>query len=138
LGGLPENRSQLWSQKALVESKYEVGTEFTDHGIVVEKDTCSIVFRLASSPRYCPDSPRDMDGLVELLVEPNFTKGYVDFIFKTVFFAGTGYKGPPGTKFIPRPIDWAHRQYTKLLMESSVGRLRAGSIARYDPVTLQD
>ncbi|KAK5054575.1 hypothetical protein LTR84_001466 [Exophiala bonariae] len=124
LGGLPESENQLWSKQELIENEYEIGTEFTDHGIVVEKDQQSILFRMSDSPRNCPDSPRDMDGLIELRVESDFANKHVDLIFKTVFFAGTGFKGPPGGKFIPGPVDWAHRQYTKLLVEAAVARVR--------------
>jgi hypothetical protein len=123
-GSLPENQSQIWSRKSLRECKYDVGTEFTDHVVVLDKTPKSIVFRAASSPRHRPDSPRDMDGLVEILAVPDFENGHVDFIFKTAFFAGTGFKGAPGTKLIPAVVEYAHRQYTKLLMESAIARVR--------------
>lgn len=123
-GSLPENRGQLWTRQSLLSSTYNVGTAFTDHIIVLEKTHEFIVFRAASSPRFMPDSPRDMDGLVEISAVPDFENGYVDFFFKTAFFAGTGYKGPEGSKFIPSIVKWAHRQYTKLLMEAAIKRVK--------------
>lgn len=123
-GSLPENRDQLWTRQSLLSSTYDVGTAFTDHIIVLEKTPEIIIFRAATSPRFMPDSPRDMDGLVEIAAVPDFENGYVDFFFKTAFFAGTGYKGPKGSKFIPSVVEWAHRQYTKLLMEAAIPRVK--------------
>lgn len=65
-----------------------------------------------------------MDGLVELEALPDFEKGHVDFIFKTAFFVGTGYKGAPGTKMLPWVVEWAHRQYTKAIVEAGLSRVR--------------
>jgi hypothetical protein len=124
-GSLPENRGQLWTRESLLSSNYDVGTAFTDHIIVLEKTPEMIMFRAATSPRFLPDSPRDIDALIEIATVPNFEEGYVSFFFKTTFFAGTGFKGPEGSKVLPSVIDWAHRQYTKFLMEAAIGNLSA-------------
>ncbi|KIX97393.1 uncharacterized protein Z520_06845 [Fonsecaea multimorphosa CBS 102226] len=100
-----------------------VGTAFTDHLVVLDKTPQSVLLRGGKSPLTRPDMPRDMDGLLEIQVVPDFDKGHVDFIFKSVFFAGTGIdrgEGSSEVKIVPEPLVWAHKQYTKLLVESGV------------------
>ncbi|OQV08923.1 hypothetical protein CLAIMM_13130 [Cladophialophora immunda] len=123
-GMLPETQSQLWSKQSLLQSKYEVGTEFTDHLVVLDKTPQSILLRGGQSPRNQPQSPRDMDGLLEIQAVPDFDRGYIDFKFKSVFFAGTGFEGASGAKIVPSALDWAHKQYTKLLVESGLRRVK--------------
>ncbi|OAP55812.1 hypothetical protein AYL99_09964 [Fonsecaea erecta] len=123
-GALPETQSQLWTKQSLLQSKYDTGTAFTDHLVVLNKTPQSIILRGGQSPRNQPETPRDMDGLLEIQAVPDFDNGYVDFKFKSVFFAGTGFDASSGAKVVPDPLVWAHKQYTKLLVESGLRRVR--------------
>jgi len=116
-GDVARTGHQLWDRKELHESKYEVGTEITDHFEVVEKDVSDgrIVVR-------CGDSPlnrgvRDSDGLFEMSVKVDKEKGEAVFGLKSVFFKGLG-KSDAGP--MPSHIEFLHRYYTKLWMESAV------------------
>jgi len=102
----------------LHESKYEVGTQITDHFEVVEKVTEEegrIVVR-------CGDSPlnrdvRPSDGLFEMSVKIDREKGEAVFGLKSVLFQGLGKaEGKP----MPAHIEFLHRVYTKLWMETAV------------------
>jgi hypothetical protein len=106
---------QLWTPRELRNSTYEVGTQVTDHFEVLEKTGDRIVFR-------CGDSPlkRDVrlsDGLFELSANVNPEQGVVEFNLKSVMYQGLGK-----SSVVPMPshIEWLHRQYVKLLMESAL------------------
>jgi hypothetical protein len=106
---------QLWSRQELRSSTYEVGTEITDHFEVVEHTAESIVVR-------CGDSPlnkglRSSDGLFEMSAKVNQAEGVVEFGLRSVFYLGLGKAdGPP----MPAHIEFLHREYAKLWMETAV------------------
>jgi hypothetical protein len=64
---------------------------------------------------------RSSDGLFEIATEVRLDKGYAEFRLKSVFYQGLG-------KATGVPMDgfmwWAHKQYTKLWMESAVRNVR--------------
>lgn len=115
----------MWTRQSLRESKYDIGTEVTDHLVVLDKNVKSILFRAGSSPRVNPDTPKGMDGLIEIQAIPHFDKDQVEFKFKTVFFIGTGFDDKAGTKVVPLPMEMGHRVYTKLLMAIGVDSIKA-------------
>jgi hypothetical protein len=111
-------KHNLWSRQELQDSTYDVGTLVTDHFEVVSKTPDSIVLRCGDSPKK--QSVRDTDGLFEIAVVVKPNQGVAEFQLKSVFFQGMGNAaGPP----MPSHIEFLHRQYTKLLMETSVRRL---------------
>jgi hypothetical protein len=117
---------QLWDRKELRESSYDVGTQITDHFEVVEKvveenGSGRIVVRCGDSP--LKTGVRDSDGLFEMGVEilpvEEGKVPEVEFRLKSVFFKGLGkVEGEAGP--MPAHVEFAHRLYTKLWMESAV------------------
>ncbi|KAI6708391.1 hypothetical protein JHW43_009072, partial [Diplocarpon mali] len=106
---------QLWDRAALLASTYEPGTEITDHFEVVSKTPTSIVVRCGDSPLV--QTVRDSDGLFEMGVEIKREEGVAEFRLKSVFFQGTG---TTGTKPMPAHIEFLHRLYTKVWMETAL------------------
>ncbi|KAH8593929.1 hypothetical protein B0O99DRAFT_688356 [Bisporella sp. PMI_857] len=110
---------QLWSRSALQQASYEPGTQVTDHFEVVYKEPTKIAFRCGDSPLI--RGPRPNDGLFEMVTNVKKEEGVVEFGLKSVFFAGNQKtEGKP----MPDPIEWLHRLYTKLLMETALPRLQ--------------
>jgi len=118
---------QLWDRKELKENSYNVGTQITDHFEVVEK----VIDEDGRGGRIvvrCGDSPlktgvRDSDGLFEMGVDflpvEEGKVPEVEFRLKSVFFKGLGkVEGDAGP--MPPHVEFAHRLYTKLWMESAV------------------
>ncbi|KAJ5550316.1 hypothetical protein N7461_005014 [Penicillium sp. DV-2018c] len=111
----PETANQLWDRKDLLENKYEVGTLITDHFEVVEKTEDRIVVRCGDSPRI--REVRPSDGLFEIGAVIKRDQGVAEFSLKSCFYQGLGKaEGEP----MDGKIAWAHRQYTKLLLETGV------------------
>lgn len=109
---------QLWSRADLQASTYPVGTQITDHFEVVSKTPDAITVR-------CGDSPlnkglRDSDGLFEMGVEVKKDEGVAEFRLKSLFYKGLTKVDPEAGGPMPSHVEWAHRQYTKLWMESAV------------------
>jgi len=70
----------------------------------------------------CGDSPlktgvRDSDGLFEMAVKINKEEGVAEFRLKSVFYKGLG---TASEKPMPDHIEFLHRLYTKLWMETAV------------------
>ncbi|KAB8293399.1 hypothetical protein EYC80_007718 [Monilinia laxa] len=107
---------QLWTAPQFQSSTYEVGTQVTDHFEVVSKSPTSIVFRCGDSPLNT--GVRDSDGLFEMKASIDKAEGVAVFELKSVFFKGTGKSTQ---KPMPEHIEFAHRLYTKLWMETAVG-----------------
>jgi hypothetical protein len=106
---------QLWDKKELAEAKYEVGTQITDHFEVVEKDASKIVVRCGDSP--LKREVRPSDGLFEMSVRVDREKGEAVFGLRSIFFQGLG---KAEKKPMPEHIEFLHRLYTKLWMETAV------------------
>lgn len=109
---------QLWSRPELKASTYEVGTQITDHFEVVSKTPEAIVVRCGDSP--LKQEVRDSDGLFEMGVDIKKDEGVAEFRLKSVFYKGLGKAdGKP----MPEHIEFLHRLYTKLWMETAVGNV---------------
>lgn len=107
---------QLWSPNDLKTSNYPIGTEITDHFQVVEKTEDRIVVRCGDSP--LKRDVRESDGLFEMSVDVKQDEGVAVFYLKSVFFNGlTGKKEGP---VMPFHMEWLHREYAKLWMESAL------------------
>jgi hypothetical protein len=105
----------LWSRQELLNSTYDVGTQITDHFEVVSKTPEAIVVRCGVSP--LKTGVRDSDGLFEMGVTVNKEEGVAEFRLKSVFYKGLGTAtGPP----MPAHVEFAHRLYTKLWMETAL------------------
>jgi len=114
-GDVGRTGHQLWDKKELHESRYEVGTQITDHFEVVKKDAGKIVVRAGDSPLV--RGVRASDGLFEMSVRIDRERGEAVFGLKSVLFQGLGKAdGPP----MPPHIEFLHRVYTKLWMETAV------------------
>ncbi|KAL2793194.1 hypothetical protein BJX66DRAFT_232293 [Aspergillus keveii] len=108
-------QSQLWSPEQLRTSEYSLGTMVTDHFEVIEKTPTSIIMRSGDSPRN--QAVRQVDGLFEISAVAKHDEGVVELGLKTCFFQGLGKaQASP----VPAPIEWLHRQYVKLLLETAV------------------
>jgi hypothetical protein len=106
---------QLWDTKALKESEYPVGTQITDHFEVLTKTPESIIVRCGDSPRKTEVRPSD--GLFEMKAEIKRDEGVAEFQLKSVFYQGLGKAtGNP----MPAHIEFLHRLYTKLWMETAI------------------
>jgi hypothetical protein len=109
---------QLWTRPELLSSTYDVGTQITDHFEVMSKTPESIVVRCGDSP--LKTGVRDSDGLFEMGVKINRDEGVAEFRLKSVFYKGLGRaENPP----MPSHVEFAHRLYTKLWMESAVSNV---------------
>lgn len=111
----PETADHLWNRSDLLSNNYEVGTIITDHFEVVEKTEDRILVRCGDSPRI--REVRPSDGLFEIAAVVKRDQGVAEFSLKSCFYQGLG-------KAEAAPMDekvaWAHRQYTKLLLETAV------------------
>ncbi|KAH6677356.1 hypothetical protein B0J14DRAFT_476060 [Halenospora varia] len=109
---------QLWSRQELASSTYDVGTQITDHFEVLSKSPSSILIRCGDSP--LKNTVRDSDGLFEIGVEVKKEEGVAEFRLKSCFYKGLGKAdGKP----MPEHVEFAHRLYTKLWMETAVRSL---------------
>ncbi|KIW92469.1 uncharacterized protein Z519_06316 [Cladophialophora bantiana CBS 173.52] len=130
---------QLWTPAQLRSSTYEVGTEITDHFVVLDKTPGRILIRCGDSPLHNPDKPRPSDGLFEMCATADFDQGFAEFRLKSIFYVGEGEwasasavqgKGEDKeTKWENRgPMQgtmlYAHKLYTKLWMESALKRVK--------------
>lgn len=106
---------QLWETAELQSSDYKLGTEITDHFEVVDKNSSSIVVRCGDSP--LKKGVRDSDGLFEMGVEVKQNEGVAEFRLKSVFYKGLGTAAEAP---MPTHVEFAHRLYTKLWMETAV------------------
>ncbi|KAF4632828.1 hypothetical protein G7Y89_g5290 [Cudoniella acicularis] len=109
---------QLWTRPELASSTYEVGTQITDHFEVVSKTPNSIIVRCGDSP--LKTGVRDSDGLFEIGVEVKQDEGVAEFRLKSCFYKGLGTASAPP---MPSHVEFAHRLYTKLWMETAVRSL---------------
>ncbi|KAL9621316.1 MAG: hypothetical protein Q9160_004207 [Pyrenula sp. 1 TL-2023] len=114
----PENaRTQLWEARQLLTCEYPMGAVVTDHFEVVGRGEEVVLVRCGDSPKR--QGVRGSDGLFEISVA-GVGEGEVEFRLKSVFWRGEGKVregegGPMGAT-----VQWAHRVYDKVLMESGV------------------
>ncbi|EXJ93510.1 hypothetical protein A1O1_01902 [Capronia coronata CBS 617.96] len=111
---------QLWTPQQLKTSTYDVGTEVTDHFVVLDKTPTSILFRCGDSPLHNPDTPRPSDGLFGLTAKADFDKGFAEFRLKSIFFQGEGEAQEKTQGPMPSTLVWLHQLYTKFFMESAM------------------
>ncbi|KIY02053.1 uncharacterized protein Z520_02191 [Fonsecaea multimorphosa CBS 102226] len=115
----PTTAHQLWRRSELLHSPYDVGTEITNHFVVLSKTPASILLRCGDSPLNTPHGPRDVDGLFEMSIATYKDEGVAEFRMKSLFYHGVG-------KVSVSPIrqfsleGWAHKRYVKLLLEEAV------------------
>jgi len=86
---------------------------------VVTKTPTSIVVRCGDSPRNT--GIRASDGLFEMSVNVKEDEGVAEFGLKSVFYVGDK---PAEGKPMPAHIEFLHRLYTKLWIETAVLRLQ--------------
>ncbi|KAK4995017.1 hypothetical protein LTR66_005072 [Elasticomyces elasticus] len=108
---------QLWDAPALKSSNYPIGTQITDHFEVLSHTPNSIIVRCGDSPMK--KDVRASDGLFEMAAFVREEEGVAEFQLKSCFYQGLG-KVEGSTRPMPAWMEWAHRQYTKLWMESAV------------------
>ncbi|EXJ91747.1 hypothetical protein A1O3_00297 [Capronia epimyces CBS 606.96] len=114
---------QLWTPEQLQTSTYDVGTEITDHFVVLDKTPTSVLIRCGDSPLHNPDTSRPSDGLFELDAKADFDKGVAEFRLKSIFYQGEGEAQDKTHGPMPDTIQWLHKLYTKLWMESAMRRV---------------
>lgn len=73
----------------------------------------------------CADTPRrqevrESDGLFEMSTAVKPEEGVAEFGVKSCFFQGLG---KAESKPMPPHIDWLHRQYSKLLLETAIANV---------------
>ncbi|OQV02180.1 hypothetical protein CLAIMM_07418 [Cladophialophora immunda] len=117
--GSPTTAHQLWRRSELLESHYDVGTEITNHFVVLAKTPASILLRCGDSPLNTPHGPRDIDGLFEMSVATCKEQGVAEFRMKSLFYHGVGQAST--SPINPVSLEgWAHKRYVKLLLEEAV------------------
>ncbi len=92
-----------------------MGTQITDHFEVVDKSPTQITVRCGDSP--LKTGVRDSDGLFQMGAEVRPAEGVAVFTLKSVFYKGLG-KTEAGP--MPPHIEFLHRLYTQLWMETAV------------------
>lgn len=111
----PSTTHQVWDTKDLKDSEYPVGTEITDHFEVIAHTDESVIVRCGASPSN--KGVRPSDGLFEMRAEIKKEEGVAEFQLKSCFYQGLGKaEGRP----MPPFIEFLHRQYTKLWMETAI------------------
>ncbi|KAL4882683.1 hypothetical protein BJY04DRAFT_186705 [Aspergillus karnatakaensis] len=114
-----DTKSHLWTNAQLSSSSYDIGTLITDHFEVVEKTSDKIVVRCGDSPRR--QDVRASDGLFEISAVVKPEEGVAEFGLKSCFYQGLGKaEGEP----MPPHIAWLHQQYTKLLLETALYKVK--------------
>ncbi|KAH8637226.1 hypothetical protein AA0112_g258 [Alternaria arborescens] len=110
---------QLWDVKQLERDDYKVGTGIVDHFEVVEHTDEKVIVRCGDSPFVADHRPSD--GLFSMEVSKDDEAQIATFHLKSVFVDTT----PEGKNNQPQPgaIQWLHRLYTKLWMESATRKL---------------
>ncbi|GAM90877.1 hypothetical protein ANO11243_089230 [Dothideomycetidae sp. 11243] len=109
---------QLWDRADLAQADYRVGTLITDHFEVINHTPESVIVRCGDSPRV--QQPRASDGVFEMVALQDPGSNEVEFQLKSVFFnSETDSREDP----VPWHIEFAHRWYTKVWMESAVRSL---------------
>jgi len=114
----PETAGQLWQPEELATADYSVGTQVTDHFEVVEKTPERIVLRCGDSPRR--RGVRENDGLFEVEAKVIPEEGCAEFALECVFYQGLGKTAPGAASPMPAWMEFLHRQYTKVWMETAV------------------
>ncbi|KAL4966086.1 uncharacterized protein BDV14DRAFT_171593 [Aspergillus stella-maris] len=114
-----DTANHLWTNEQLSSSTYDVGTLITDHFEVVEKTADRIVVRCGDSPRR--QDVRASDGLFEISAVVKPEEGVAEFGLKSCFYQGLG-KAEDAP--MPSHITWLHQQYTKLLSETALYKVR--------------
>ncbi|KIW04206.1 uncharacterized protein PV09_04514 [Verruconis gallopava] len=114
---LDGRESHLWDKKDLATSDYAVGTRIADHFEVVERSPEKVTVRCGDSPTI--QDKRPSDGIFSIEVSKD--EKDATFHLKSVFFNSTP-SGKDGAQ-LPWWFDSAHKEYTKLWMETSVRKL---------------
>jgi hypothetical protein len=112
----------LWTKLQLELSKYELGTQMTDHFEVVEKTPTSIAIRCGDSPQK--QEGRPADGLFVVTAEVDKAAGEVELGLKSCFF-NSAERLEPTVIPMPRWMEELHRWYARQLMVSASRRLLA-------------
>ncbi|CAI6331868.1 unnamed protein product [Periconia digitata] len=117
--GLEGREGMLWGRKELGEAEYKVGEVVTDHFEVVEHTDDKVIVRCGDSPLN--KAPRPSDGLFAMEVTKDDEAQTATFHLKSVFVDTT----PDGQTAEPLPgyMQFLHRLYTKLWMESATRKL---------------
>lgn len=94
-----------------------LGTNVTDHFVVIGKTPKSIVLWGASEPSENPGVSRDMENIAEIATDIDIDQGVAEFRLNNIFYNGVERTSKD---LFPRPIVWLHFQYCKLLVEGGV------------------
>lgn len=116
-----QTSSHLWTPSSLASSTYPLGTLITDHFEVVSKTPESIIVRCGDTPRN--PEVRASDGLFEISAVVKPDEGVAEFGLKSCFYQGLGKAGDTEGP-MPAHVAWLHRQYSKLLLETALYKVR--------------
>ncbi|KAF2804588.1 uncharacterized protein BDZ99DRAFT_147995 [Mytilinidion resinicola] len=116
---LSGREKHLWEKDELKISEYPVGTVLVDHFEVVDRTPNKVTVRCGDSPLI--REPRPSDGLFTIEVTKDEANQTATFHLKSIF-VNTSADGKNAEPLPPRFI-WAHKEYTKLWMETSVRKL---------------
>lgn len=116
---LDGRQDHLWDVKELEKSPYPVGTKIADHFEVVDHTDNRVVVRCGDSPLNRDHRPSD--GLFSMEVSKDDEAQIATFHLKSVF-VDTTQEGK-GSQPQPEFLQFAHRLYTKLWMESATRKL---------------
>ncbi|CAG7557795.1 unnamed protein product [Fusarium equiseti] len=111
------SKNDVWEKKDLLESKYEPGTYFTNHFVVLSKTPTCITMRGCFDPHQSPPAPMDIDNMVELHAVLDHEKQAAVLKFRALTFDGRKEASDAEDPFGGFG-GWLHRRYSTLLTES--------------------
>ncbi|KAM5343531.1 hypothetical protein ACJ41O_012068 [Fusarium nematophilum] len=113
-------KDDVWSLEDLLKCKYDPGTFFSNHFLVLEKSPSSITMRGCFNPHQSPPTPQHVDNMVEMRAELDEERQVVLLKLRCITFSGV-----ETAKEDPDPFGgvggWLHRRYSTLLVEAGAG-----------------
>ncbi|KAI0165371.1 hypothetical protein GGR52DRAFT_105787 [Hypoxylon sp. FL1284] len=116
----PRTRDQLFRQRQLAFSEYELGTRFSDHFEVVERTGNSVTVRGGGSP--LDSGPRELDGLIVVSAKIDKETDTAEVGIKSAFFNSLE-PAAEGQKPANIVAEVLHRLYSRAMVDSGIRRL---------------
>ncbi|KAF4983166.1 hypothetical protein FDECE_17360 [Fusarium decemcellulare] len=117
-------KDDVWTREDLLKSRYDPGTFFTNHFVVLEKTPTCITMRGCFNPHQDPPVPQDVDNMVELRAELDGKRRVVMLKLRAITFDGR-----QEAKDDPDPFGgvagWLHKSPTRWLAEDARDEMRA-------------
>ncbi|KAK7935824.1 hypothetical protein PG985_001319 [Apiospora marii] len=119
----PGSEDYTWKTSELAVAKYEPGLKFVNHFEVVQNQGNEITVRCGGSPLQ--PGLRNSDGLVLISARIDREKQEAVFSLKSSLFDSAGSYDKGAGHPIPPKIAFLHRWYVRILVQSSLGKVKA-------------